>query len=220
MKYIFDFDGTLVDSMPTWAGAHIKALEKAGIPVPDGFVNTITPLGNYKASEYTISLGLDITLEKYLDDLSRHLYHEYTTNVRLKENVKETLEELIRRGHSLSVLTASPHLYVDECLQNNGVYDLFEKVWSVEDFELCTTYENIGYSKPNPLYYTELAKRIGVEPSECLMVGNDVSEDMVAKNVGMQVFLLTDCLLNKKKEDISGYPQGGFRELMNYLEAL
>lgn len=90
----------------------------------------------------------------------------------------------------------------------------------VEDFELCTTYENIGYSKPNPMYYKEIAKRIGVEPSECLMVGNDVSEDMVAKNVGMQVFLLTDCLLNKKKEDISGYPQGGFRELMNYLEAL
>lgn len=90
----------------------------------------------------------------------------------------------------------------------------------VEDFELCTTYENIGYSKPNPMYYKEIAKRIGVEPSECLMVGNDVSEDMVAKNVGMQVFLLTDCLLNKKKEDISGYSQGGFRELMNYLEAL
>ena len=62
MKYIFDFDGTLVDSMPTWAGVHINALKNGGIPVPDGFVNTITPLGNYRASQYTVSLGLDISL--------------------------------------------------------------------------------------------------------------------------------------------------------------
>jgi len=183
MKYIFDFDGTLVDSMPTWAGAHIKALEKAGIPVPDGFVNTITPLGNYKASEYTISLGLDITLEKYLDDLSRHLYHEYTTNVRLKENVKETLEELIRRGHSLSVLTASPHLYVDECLQNNGVYDLFEKVWTIDDF---------GHTKSEVIIYEEAAERLGVTVGDCVFVDDNLTALRTARKSGMYTAAVYD----------------------------
>ena len=47
--YLFDFDGTLVDSMGTWAGVHMQALRDGGIPVPDDFVNTITPLGNYRA---------------------------------------------------------------------------------------------------------------------------------------------------------------------------
>jgi len=89
-----------------------------------------------------------------------------------------------------------------------------------EDFALCTTYENIGVSKPNPAYYTEIAKRLGVEPEECLMVGNDVSEDMVAAKIGMKVFLLTDCLLNKNNEDISEYPQGGFRELQEFIKLL
>lgn len=49
------------------------------------------------------------------------------------------------------------------------------------------------------------------------MVGNDVDEDMVARTIGMQVFLLTDCLINKKNTDISDFPQGGFKELITYI---
>ena len=73
MNLIFDFDGTLVDSMPYWAGAHIEALREAGIAVPEGFVNTITPLGNLGASKHTISLGLDVSLDEYLTELNRRL---------------------------------------------------------------------------------------------------------------------------------------------------
>ena len=49
------------------------------------------------------------------------------------------------------------------------------------------------------------------------MVGNDVGEDMVAKNLGMKVFLLTDCLINKSGEDLSAYPHGTFKDLEEYL---
>lgn len=87
----------------------------------------------------------------------------------------------------------------------------------MEDFELVTTYENIGCSKPNPEYYREVARRLGVQPEECLMVGNDASEDMIARTVGMKVFLLTDCLINDKGEDLTPYPQGGFPALMEYV---
>lgn len=86
-----------------------------------------------------------------------------------------------------------------------------------EDFELYTTYENIGYCKPNPDYYREIAKRLGVQPEECLMVGNDVTEDMVAKETGMQVFLLTDCLINKDRKDINQYSRGSFNQLLQFI---
>ena len=52
------------------------------------------------------------------------------------------------------------------------------------------------------------------------MVGNDVAEDMVAETIGMKVFLLTDCLINKKGQDISQFAHGGFTELMEYLDTL
>lgn len=86
-----------------------------------------------------------------------------------------------------------------------------------EDFELYTTYENIGFCKPNPDYYREILARLGLQPEECLMVGNDATEDMVAGELGMQVFLLTDCLINKEQKDLSGYPQGSFPQLIDYL---
>jgi HAD superfamily hydrolase (TIGR01509 family) len=88
---------------------------------------------------------------------------------------------------------------------------------NVEDFELYTTYENARYCKPNPAYYQEVLDKLGVDPKECLMVGNDVIEDVAAEKLGMQIFLVTDCLINKKGADISAYPQGTFADLLRYL---
>ena len=89
------------------------------------------------------------------------------------------------------------------------------------DFELYTTYENIGYCKPNPEYYREIARRLGVSPEQCLMVGNDVTEDMeAAQKAGMSVFLLTDCLINKERKDISVYPRGSFEQLIDFANKL
>lgn len=89
-----------------------------------------------------------------------------------------------------------------------------------KDFEAFTTYETSKYSKPNLNYYNELLLELGVKPEECLMVGNDVADDMVVTKLGMSVFLLTDCLINTKNEDISIYPHGGFDELLSYIENL
>ncbi len=68
-----------------------------------------------------------------------------------------------------------------------------------------------------PAYYQEILKRMDLSPEECLMVGNDVTEDMIAAKLGMQVFLLTDCLINKDEKDISVYPSGGFDQLLACL---
>lgn len=88
-----------------------------------------------------------------------------------------------------------------------------------EDFALYTTYENIGYSKPNPAYYREVAARLGVLPEACLMVGNDVDEDMIAaRQAGMEGFLLTDCLINREGREIASYPQGSFADFLNFLK--
>ena len=88
-----------------------------------------------------------------------------------------------------------------------------------EEFELYTTYETIGYCKPNPAYYREVAARLSVDPTQCLMVGNDVSEDMeAAVQTGMKVFLLTDCLINRENKDVAAYPHGSFAQLMALLQ--
>ena len=88
------------------------------------------------------------------------------------------------------------------------------------DFELYTTYENSRFSKPNPAYYQWVADTLNVTPEECLMVGNDVDDDLPAEKIGMKTFLLTDCLINKEEKDISHYPQGNFDSLLEYIKTL
>ena len=87
------------------------------------------------------------------------------------------------------------------------------------DFELVTTFENSSYCKPNPAYYRQILQTIGETPENCIMVGNDVTEDMMARDLGMDVFLLTDCMINKENKDISQYPHGSFDALQEFLEA-
>ena len=91
---------------------------------------------------------------------------------------------------------------------------------SEDDFLLYTTYENSRHCKPNPSYYLDVLEECGLRAEECLMVGNDAIEDMVPLSLGMKVFLLTDCLYNKKDVDISDYPRGGFDEMWEYINSL
>lgn len=88
------------------------------------------------------------------------------------------------------------------------------------DFELFTTYENYSYCKPNPKYYSEVCEKMNVDPKNCLMIGNDATEDTAAEKIGIRVFLLTDCLINNNDVDISAYPNGGFDDLKKYIDEI
>ncbi|MBQ7896041.1 MAG: HAD family hydrolase, partial [Oscillospiraceae bacterium] len=88
-----------------------------------------------------------------------------------------------------------------------------------EDFEYITTYENNSCCKPNPKYYEEILSKLNLKADECAMVGNDSKEDTVPSTMGIPVFLLTDCLIDKGG-DISKFKHGGFDELKDFIDDL
>lgn len=81
-----------------------------------------------------------------------------------------------------------------------------------DDFDHITLYDNCTFAKPNPNYYREVCAACGVRPDDCLMVGNDVDEDMCAQTVGMDVYLVTDCLINRDSKPTEHYRQGSFED--------
>lgn len=181
--YLFDFDGVLVDSMEFWLSIHIQTLHNAGIPVPEDFVETITPLGNYHGAKYTLSLGVDLDLDEYLNDVYKKLYEAYTTHICLKANVKEALTQLKQEGLSLNVLTASSHLYVESCLKRNGIYELFDNVWTIEDF---------GLTKGEIEIYQQAASRLGTKIGCCTMFDDNFTVITTAKKAGMKTVAVYD----------------------------
>lgn len=88
---------------------------------------------------------------------------------------------------------------------------------SPSDFELITSYESVGFTKPNVKYFEEILSLTGVSADECLMVGNDTGDDLPALKAGIDVFMLTDCLINSKGVDISRYSHGSFDDLNDYI---
>lgn len=156
--------------------------------------------------------------EKALAD--KNLFHEFYENEfqRARDfcgcnpKAAETIRSIKKMGLRAVLATNPifPRIAVESRIRWAGL--------EVSDFEYITTYENSRYCKPNPEYYHEILKKLHLQPEECLMVGNDVTEDMVARTLGMEVFLLTDCLINKEREDINQYPRGSFEQLLNYIK--
>ena len=156
--YVFDLDGTLVDSMPYFKRAMLSIADDEGIGYDDELIKILTPLGYVGGAKYYIeTYGINATVEELCEKVRVRLVNEYTYNIKLKEGVREYLTKLYNRGARLFVLTASPHSVTDVCLKNNGVYDMFEKVWSVEDF---------GLTKSDTRIFFDVAKTICCEPSE------------------------------------------------------
>lgn len=89
-----------------------------------------------------------------------------------------------------------------------------------EDFELITTYEDYRFCKPNVEYFREVLTKLGLSPEECLMVGNDVEEDLVIRNLGVKTFLVTDTLENKKQLPVETDYQGSLASLLEFVKEL
>ena len=177
MTYLFDFDGTLVDSMPTFVSVMKEILNENGIAYGDDLVKTITPLGYGGTAKYFITLGLDVPEEKLVSLMQRKAAYEYENNIPAKKNVVEVLCKLKERGDDLNILTASPHTILDPCLKRIGIFDLFTNVWSCDDF---------GTTKADPGIYLEAAKRLGKKTSEIMFFDDNYNANKVAKSAGMK----------------------------------
>ena len=177
--YLFDFDGTLVDSMPSFVNGMLKILDENNVKYGDDLIKIITPLGLNGTADYFINeLGLNITKSKLLEQMQKNIIDEYFYKIPAKNNVVKVLNALKNQGASLNVLTASPHITLDACLKRVGLYDLFDNVWSCDDF--FTT-------KANPEIYLKVAEKLGVNVSDVLFLDDNINADKTAKQAGMKV---------------------------------
>ena len=181
--YLFDFDGTLVDSMPTYVSTMLRILDENNIPYDNSIVKIITPLGLVGTAKYYISLGVNKTVEEITEKMLTYMIEAYSTTVPAKKNVKSTLKKLKEQGCDLNVLTASPHTTLDVCLARLGIDNLFTNIWSCDDF---------GTTKADPNIYVEAAKRIGKDVSEIIFIDDNINADKTAKSAGMRVYGIYD----------------------------
>lgn len=177
-NYLFDFDGTLVDSMPTYAAMMLGILEENHVPHEKDIIKVITPLGYAKTAALFHDMGLAKPVEDIIAIMNERAVKAYTCDVPAKAHVIDALRRMKARGDGLHVLTASPHMMLDPCLKRLGVYDLFTHVWSCEDF---------GTTKADPAIYHMAAAHIGEAVEEIWFLDDNLGADTTAKAAGMRV---------------------------------
>ncbi len=150
--------------------------------------------------------------EIYFEDFYRNEFKEIKNICNFSQASCRVVEAIRAKGLKTALATSPvfPAIATIERMSWAGL--------APEHFDMITTYENIGYCKPNPKYYIEVARTLGVYPEECLMVGNDVDDDMSATNAGMQVYLITDYLVNRQNNDIDIYPRGTFADFEKFVQ--
>ena len=206
---VFDLDATLVDSMSRFTAGLLDILDDNGIEYDlNEMINTITPLGYVGSAEYFISLGAKGTVEELCERMAQSLVREYSENIYLKPFVREYLEKLKAEGVHLFVLTASPHTVTDPCLKHNGVFDMFERVWSVEDFAL---------TKSDISLFHKTAEKIGLATNEIYFFDDNRTAVQNAKKTGYYTVGVRD---NQIPEDLEFIKKTADKYIENFGEML
>ena len=135
----------------------------------------------------------------------------------LRPKVKETLEELKKRGYHLGVISNTASLYsVFDVLEQYGIRDYFEDV---------TLSSVTGYRKPHPSIFQISLRQMQAKPEECAYVGDTISRDIIgAKRMHFGAAIQIQSLLSAQKDagvDAAYQPDHIIRELpelVDYLE--
>ena len=176
-KLIFDFDGTLVDSMQGWASFIFDHLDKLHISYPEDIIKIVSPLGTRGAAKYLIELGVDATVEELLDLMDSFALDEYTYRVPAKSYVIDKLMELKNAGYSLNILTACNHNLLDPCLKRLGIYNMFDNIWSCE--------EDLSMSKREEKLYSLVSEKLDTVCENCVFFDDNIGALTTAKESGM-----------------------------------
>ena len=89
-----------------------------------------------------------------------------------------------------------------------------------EDFMFITSFEKMHYCKPQLKFYEEILDNIKKQPSHCMMVGNDIGEDMIAKEMGMKTYLIEDHIIGTEIESKNIDYKGSYKDFYEFTKKL
>ena len=228
---LFDLDGTL---LPMDTDAFVKEYMKAIAPHIGNHLDTETFLKVLWGGTREMITNLDPNLtneqvfkayftkntgieEKEIWPVFDQFYQEHFPMLKEHTSPSNLSKEIIKiakeQGRKIAVAT-------NPVFPKAAIYERL-KWLELDDypFDHVTVYENSHFCKPNREYFQEILDRIGGIPEDTVMIGNDIQEDMVASQLGMKTFLVTDYLIDRGEPVYNIDQKGTLEELKQYIES-
>ncbi|MFP4662056.1 MAG: HAD family hydrolase [Halanaerobiales bacterium] len=241
---LLDLDGTLLPmDIDEFLKGYFKLLTKefSGIFPAEDFINNLMYATNRMIKNNGDRTNSEVFIEEFFnlyqvdnqEEIMRMFEVFYQEKFPLlksqinHDGIASRLIEVLKKDGYQLVLATNPIFPLEAIEERLRWVDI-----TPEDFSLISNYENMHYCKPNIEYYQEIIDLLDVNIDDCIMIGNDVQEDMIAGELGMQTYLVTDFLIDRRNKDFSSEFsevelvsekinidwQGTLKELLNHFE--
>ncbi|MEG0075664.1 MAG: HAD family phosphatase [Eubacterium sp.] len=181
---IFDFDGTLVDSMGLWHDIDRIYLKRHGQTCPKDLSYEITGKSFTETAEYfkkrfSISDSVDHIMNEWIE-----MSHDnYLNHITFKPGALAFLEYLHTKYKKIAIATSNNRNTTEAYLKKHGILDYFDA--------LCFTCE-VSAGKPDPAVFLKAAELLTVSPSECLVFEDTFEGIQAAKAANMDAIAISD----------------------------
>ena len=181
---IFDFDGTLVDSMFIWDTFGEDYLRTLGKKPRENLTEAFKTFTLEQAAEYyRKNYGVTLSVEEIVDGVNDMVAEIYRTKVTLKSGVLEFLRDLQSKGVKMCVATVTDRPIVGGVLCNLGIRDFFTEIFTCAE---------VGYNKETPHIYRTALEVLGTKKDETVVFEDALHALMTAKNDGFPVAAVYD----------------------------
>ena len=179
---IFDLDGTLLDSMPSWGRQLDDLLTGRGITPPADLLDRTKTLGLENATGMVLEeFGLPddpaIVYQQFQDNMERL----YCSTIPLKPGVQEFLDEMLAKKVPMAVATATSRPLVEKVLAHHQLTSHFQSI---------TTVAEAGIGKHDPKVFLMAADKLGMAPSHCIVFEDSLKAVLSAKTAGFDTIAI------------------------------
>ncbi len=197
---LFDLDGTLVDSMWVWKQIDIDFMASKNLEMPQDLQKEIEGKSMIETAYYfKDTFGIEDSVEVMMDTWNTMAMDTYSNKVPFKQGAEEFLSKLKERGIKTGICTSNSRELLDAVSDGLGLHRYIDCFMTANEVER---------GKPSPDIYLAVAKRLGVEPEQCLVFEDIVPGIMAGLNAGMKVCAVDDAYsreCNEEKQKLAHY---------------
>ncbi len=179
---IFDWDGTLMDSIAKIVRCFNAALEDAGVSGPgEDAIRHVIGLGLGEAVAELLPAADAATRGDVVERYRQHFLHLDRTGMELFPGVRAGLEDLSAQGYLLAIATGKARRGLERVLRDTGTARLF----------CATRCADEAFSKPHPKMLEDILEQTGLTAGQALMVGDTTYDMQMARHAGMDGLAVT-----------------------------
>lgn len=174
--FLFDFDGTIVDSMGMWGRVDMTIVERHGGTVPPDFLDILVPLSEEETAQCFLDHGCSGTVESIMNEINELANAEYANTIAVKPGAKRLIESLRESGARLGLVTAATLERILPCLERNGMSGYFN---------LILTCDSVEMPKSDPEIYRLALRYLNAQPEQAVFFDDSLTAIRTAKQAGL-----------------------------------